>query len=92
MRGFPNSLLSKWFRDTPNDSVSPVGETSRSRCSRSAGACPPRLLECADDGEGNPLACTCGIRGPKPYGKGMAFFTVARGPVPRDLHRHKVPS
>ena len=36
MRVFPNSLLSKWFRDTPNDSVFPVGETSRSRCNRAA--------------------------------------------------------
>ena len=37
---------------------------------RSAGACPPRTLECADDGEGNPLACTCGMRGPSPYDEG----------------------
>ena len=32
LRVFHNSLLSKWFRDTPNDAVSPVGETSWSRC------------------------------------------------------------
>ena len=25
---------------------------------------------------------------PSPYGEGVAFFIVARGPVPRDLHRH----
>ena len=24
----------------------------------------------ADDGEGNPLACACGIRGPSPYDEG----------------------
>ena len=37
------------------------------------------------DGEGNPLACACGIRGPSPYGEGEAASTpVARGPVPRD--------
>ena len=28
---FLRSLLSKWFRETPNDFVSPVGETSWSR-------------------------------------------------------------
>ena len=54
---------------------------------RSAGACPPRSLACADDGEGNPLACACGMRGPSPYVKGRRFFTVARGPVPRVVHR-----
>ncbi len=37
---------------------------------RSAGACPPRALECADAGEGNPLGCAWGIRGPKPYDEG----------------------
>ena len=37
-----------------------------------------------NDGEGNPLACACGMRGPKPYDEGDVFFTVARGPVPRD--------
>ena len=59
--------------------------------SRSAGACPPRALDaaCTHDGEGNPLACACGMRGPKPYGEG-AFFVVARGPVPRELQRHDV--
>ena len=44
------------------------------------------------DGEGNPLACACGMRGPKPYGERddvffvvrATFFFVARGPVPRD--------
>ena len=36
---------------------------------RSAGACPPRTLERADDGEG----------------QGAVFFTVARGPVPREF-------
>ena len=37
----------------------------------------------ANDGEGNPLACACGMRGPKPYGE-VPFFFVARGPVPRE--------
>ena len=27
---------------------------------------------------------------PSPYVKGVAFFIVARGLVPRDLHRHEV--
>ena len=36
--------------------------------------------------EGNPLACACGMRGPKPYGE-VPFFSVARGPVPRDVER-----
>ena len=44
-------------------------------------------------GEGNPLACTYGMRGPKPYGKQRRYrITVARGPVPRDrcLHQSSV--
>ena len=44
-------------------------------------------------GEGNPLACTCGMRGPKPYEKKRRYrLTVARGPVPRDrcLHQSSV--
>ena len=52
---------------------------------RSAGACPPRALECADDGEGNPLACACGIRGPKPYGNARRFFRSAGACPPRAL-------
>ena len=28
--------------------------------------------------------------GPRPTVRGVAFFFVARGPVPRDLHRHDV--
>ena len=37
-------------------------------------------------GEGNPLACACGMRGPSPYGsrRDVLCTTVARGPVPRD--------
>ena len=35
-----------------------------------------------NDGEGNPLACTCGIRGPKPYGKRHAFFNRSAGACP----------
>ena len=60
-----------------------VGETSWSRflerilpyLARSAGACPPRSLGRPEHGEGNPLGCACGIRGPKPYGA-EAFFSV----------------
>ena len=52
---------------------------------RSAGACPPRALECADDGEGNPLACACGIRGPTPYDEGEAFFHRGAGPITATL-------
>ena len=37
---------------------------------RSAGACPPRASSYVDDGEGHPLGCACGIRGPKPYDEG----------------------
>ena len=37
---------------------------------RSAGACPPRSMH----GEGNPLACAGGMRGPKPCDEGAAFF------------------
>ena len=60
-----------------------VGETSWSRLKsqlhRSAGACPPRALDCADasTGEGQALALRCG---------GGVFFIVARGPVPRDAN------
>ena len=42
---------------------------------RSAGACPPRTLDCADASEGQALALHEGA---------AFFFTVARGPVPRD--------
>ena len=62
----------------------PVGEISRSRCSRSAGACPPRALDyaCANDGEGNPLACACGIRGPPRPTMRVAFFSERGGQAP----------
>ena len=53
---------------------------------RSAGACPPRALECADDGEGNPLGCACGIRGPSPYDEG-AFCRRSPGRRAVLLHR-----
>ena len=48
---------------------------------RSAGACPPRVSEAANDGEGN-LACACGMRGPKPYEEGMPFFHRSAGACP----------
>ena len=49
---------------------------------RSAGACPPRALGYTNDGEGNPLACTCGIRGPKPYGNENHHFHRSAGACP----------
>ena len=61
-----------------------------------AGAGTPELQRSAPrsrHGEGNPLACTYGMRGPKPYGKQRRYRrTVARGPVPRDrcLHQSSV--
>ena len=61
-------------RAMARDRPSPYGEGWRFFY-RSAGACPPRTLECADDGEGNPLGCACGIRGPKLYGEGVPFFS-----------------
>ena len=61
------------------DRPSPYGEEGVFY--RSAGACPPRSLH----GEGNPLGCACGNRGPKPYDeRKAASTTVVRGPVPRD--------
>ena len=65
--GFPRDRC--MARDRP----SPYGNKSRF-FHRSAGACPPRSLECARHGEGQALALRCGWR----------FFIVARGPVPRD--------
>ena len=41
---------------------------------RSAGACPPRSLD----------LCSMARDRPSPYGVRHPFFTVARGPVPRD--------
>ena len=63
----------------------PVGETSWSRCSRSAGDRQPRALDdaCANDGEGNLLGCACGIRGPKSYDAGDVFHRSAGACPPR---------
>ena len=41
---------------------------------RSAGACPPRALDCADDGEGQDF--------PQPYVKGRRFFHRSAGACP----------
>ena len=49
---------------------------------RSAGACPPRALNCADDGEGNPLACADGMRGPSRYDEGGLSAAAAPGGAP----------
>ncbi len=43
-----------------------------------------RFFRSGNDGEGNPLACACGMRGPSPYGERGFSLSVARGPVPRD--------
>ena len=86
-----------------------VGETSRSRCSRSAGpsdairaservspamaqkpffyrsagACPPRALDCVNDGEGNSQARVAWRgTGPRPTGRGVAFFYRSAGACP----------
>ena len=65
------------------DRPSPYGER-RLFSTRSAGACPPRSLDCAcmHDGEGNPLACACGMRGPKPYGERGIFSARSAGACP----------
>ena len=73
----PTDLKRRYFfvtRTLARDRPSPYDE--RRFFHRSAGACPPRALDCAcmHDGEGNPLACACGIRGPKPYDEGWRFF------------------
>ena len=36
----------------------------------------------ADDGEGNPLACACGMRGPSPYDEGGLSAIAAPGGSP----------
>ena len=61
--------------ETSGLNVFSVGETSWSRCS-------PRALDDASDGEGNPLACACGMRGPKPYGEGGSIFYRSAGACP----------
>ena len=56
---------------------------SKTHFYRSAGACPPRSLH----GEGNPLACADGMRGPSPYVKGRHFSHRSAGACPpRSLH------
>ena len=54
---FHNSLLSQWFRDTPNDAVSPVGETSQSRCNRAARLPGPRRQKAPFHRKARALAC-----------------------------------
>ena len=72
----------RWIaRTMARDRPSPYGEGGV--FNRSAGACPPRALDCANDGEGHPLACACGRRGPKPYGEGGIFS--ARGKASRQI-------
>ena len=46
---------------------------------------PLRVLGFANDGEGNPLACAWGRRGPKPYGEGRAFFYRGASKSIKDL-------
>ena len=61
---------------------------------RSAGACPPRALGCADasDGEGNPLACAYGMRGPKPYDEeeGLSAALLHRDQEVSPTERHRL--
>ena len=90
LRLFHNSLLSKWFRDTANDSVSSVRGIQRSRGTgpratvvkaalhRRARACPsPSLVESNDHGGQAPALR---LSRPPP-------FIVGRGPVPRHASR-----
>ena len=65
-------------RTMARDRPSPYGEGG-AFFARSAGACPPRSLECADAGEGHPLGCACGIRGPSPAMKGGLSANAAPG-------------
>ena len=39
-----------------------------------------RFFRSANDGEGNPLACACGMRGPKPYDEGGPSVAIASRP------------
>ena len=41
-----------------------------------------RFFPSASDGEGNPLACACGMRGPKPYGERGIFSVRSAGACP----------
>ena len=62
---------------------------------RSAGACPPRSPDLRENGTlakaVSPTEARRGT-GPRPTVKGRRFFTVARGPVPRDHSREKISS
>ena len=68
------------------------GPVPRDRTTYAKTARQPRPFPRSRHSEGNPLACACGMRGPKPYGKQHAFLAVARGPVPRDRSREKISS
>ena len=73
--GFPRDC--PVARSMARDRPSPYAErgcslTQKPSCSRSAGACPPRTLECADDGEGQVF--------PTPYDEGAFYRPIASRP------------
>ena len=87
---FTTTVLSKWFRETLNDSVFPVGETSWSRCNRwqkapfIVGLGPSHATRAC---ERVSLAIVRALQrsrgtGPRATGK-KRHFPVGRGPVPR---------
>ena len=51
-----------------------------------------RFFRSANDGEGNPLACAWGIRGPKPYDEREALFSPQRGGLAPALSIGTMPS
>ena len=70
-------------RTMARDRPSPYGEVPF--FSRRAWACPPRALECADDGEGLARMHVWKPARALAIREGAAFFPVARGPVPAML-------
>ena len=76
--------------ETSGLDASLVGETSGSRCNTVSGQGCPSYLSRFFRSAG-PLGCHTRIRAGFPRdGSRPVFFIVARGPVPRDLHRHDV--
>ena len=68
-QGGINTELSKWFRDTPSNSVFPVGETSWSRCNRWQKATPPFIVARGPVPRHRPRTPTLAGDRPPRYGK-----------------------